>query len=168
MKLSWIGLLVWLGGVAGAWAQAGAVAGGPIQITDTEAVGLVKTINEHVQGSLNRGHRELFDRKKGAIVNLRLDRIVTDDPARVMFPQAGRVAICGECTQVELTKDEAGAVQEKELTDKYEVWFVLRRGGAGSSRVLDTFVKSVNGNPMYQWSKDENNNWSATLVPDPE
>jgi hypothetical protein len=164
-------VLVWLCGAACAFAQTeGAVAVAkpePIKITDTEAMGITKTINGYVQGAMHRGHLELYDRKKGELVTLRMDRIVTDDPARVAFPQQDRVAICGECTQVELVKDEEGVIQEKELGDKYEVWFVLQRGGIVDSRVLDTFIKSVNGNPMYKWTQDSDGKWSATVVPDP-
>ena len=155
-----------------AWAQMDAAAtatgAAPIQITDTEATGILQTINGYMQGPMHRGRLEIFDRKKGELVSLRLDKIVTDDPARIVFPQEGQVAVCGECTLMATVISEKGEKSEAESSDKYEVWFVVQRGGIATSRVLDTFVKSVNGNPMYKWTQDDTGKWAATLVPDAE
>jgi hypothetical protein len=126
-----------------------------------------QTINGYLQGPMYRGRVDLFDRKKGATISLRLDRIVTDDPTRVAFPQEGQIAVCGECTQMNDIVDAKGQKTEED-GDKYEVWFVVQRGGIATSRVLDTFIKSVNGKPMYQWTQDAAGKWSATLVPDSE
>ena len=160
---------MWIG-AACAWAQLDATAtaagAAPIRIADTEATLIGQTINGYMQGPTHRGRLEIFDRKKGANVVLRLDRIVSDDPACVVFPEEGKVAVCGECTQMETVVDDKGMKSEKEAGDKYEVWFVVQRGGMASSRVLDTYIKSVNGNPMYKWTQDEAGKWSATLVPD--
>jgi hypothetical protein len=32
--------------------------------------------------------------------------------------------------------------------------------------VLDTFIKSVNGQAMYAWSEGDDGEWEATLIPD--
>jgi hypothetical protein len=130
----------------------------PIKISDTEAVVIEQTIRGFVE--VKKDRVELFDRKKGKTVALRLDRIVTDDPECVKFPQEGLVAICGECTEVmtdgEKTMDG----------DKYVVWFVVQRGTLPLASVKDVVIKSVNGNPMYTWTKSENGTWQATVVPD--
>ena len=158
---------MWIG-AACSWAEevtATATAAGeaPIRITDTEATVVEQAINGYVQGPLHRGLLQLFDRKKGQLVSLRLDRIVTDDPACIAFPNEGQVAICGLCT--EMVRSEDGR-KEEATANIYEVWFVVQRGGIATSRVLDTYIKSVNGNPMYKWTQDETGKWSATLVPD--
>ena len=156
-------------GTACAVAQTNAVVGtraDPDKIMGAEAAGIEQTIQGYVQGAMHRGYLELFDHKKGALVDLRLDRIMLDDPELVIFPKPGRVAICGECTQVELDRDSGREVKVRELNDKYEVWFVLLRDGASHSRVLDTFIKSVNGQPMFEWQQDAAGEWSATVVPD--
>ena len=67
-------------------ATATAAGQAPIRITDTEATIIGQTINGYMQGPTHRGRLEIFDRKKGANVLLRLDRIVSDDPARIAFP----------------------------------------------------------------------------------
>lgn len=156
-------------GCAFAQVDASAAAAGtaPIQISDTEAAGISQTINGYIQGPMHRGRVDLFDRKKGATVSLRLDRIVTDDPTRVVFPKEGLVAVCGECTQMNEVVDAKGNKTD-EAGDPYEVWFVVQRGGIATSKVLDTYIKSVNGQPMYKWTQDASGVWSATLVPDAE
>ena len=146
--------------------EAAAVGQAPIRISDTEAARISQTIHGYVQGALHRGTLELFDRKKGANVALRLDRIVADDPACVVFPAEGQVAICGECSEMKTVVDEKGVKTQVEAGDKYVIWFLVERGGTVTSRVLDTFIKSVNGHPMYTWSKNEAGIWSATLVTD--
>jgi hypothetical protein len=156
-------------GTACAVAQPDEVVGShadPEQIMGAEAVGIAQTIQGYVQGAKHRGYFELHDLKKGEMVTLRLDRIVLDDPDLVMFPKPDRVAICGECTQVELDRDPGREVKERELDDTYEVWFVLLRGGVNQAKVLDTFIKSVNGDPMFAWHQDAAGEWSATVVPD--
>lgn len=156
--------------VPAAGMDATAVAAGeaPIRISDSEATVIVQTINGFMQGALRRGRLEILDRKKGELVKLRLDRIVTDDPERVAFIDDTHVAICGECTQMAMVEDGKGQKTEQEAGDKYEVWFVVQRGSLVSARVVDTYVKSVNGTPMYQWTRDEAGKLSATLVPDPD
>lgn len=155
-------------GVGCAFAQLDATAtaagAAPVRISDMEAQRIVETINGYMQSAMHRGRLNIFDRKKGQIVILRLDRIVTDDPARVIFPKEGEVVICGECTQVNTVVDEKGKKTEQD-GDKYEVWFLVQRGGTTTCRVLETFVKSVNGQPMYKWTQDAAGAWSATLVP---
>lgn len=140
----------------------------PIRITDSEATVIVQTINGFMQGALRRGRLEILDRKKGEIVKLRLDRIVTDDPERVAFLDENRVAICGECTQMATEENAKGQKSEQETGDKYEIWFVIQRGSLVTASVLDTFVKSVNGKQMYKWTRDESGKLSATLIPDSE
>ena len=138
-----------------------AAAATTIRISDTEAVIIEQTIRGYVETKKDK--IDLFDRKKGKTVGLRLDRIVTDDPACVVFPQEGFVAICGECTEVASDMEDG----EKTATgDKYVVWFLVQRGSLVSAVVKDTFIKSVNGNPMYEWTKGADGSWSATLVPD--
>lgn len=154
-------------GTAGVFAQTGEEVGSssdPDKIMGAEAAGIVQTIQGYVQGAMHGGYVELFDQKKGESVTLRLDRIVLEDPGLVVFPKPGRVAICGECTQVELDKS-GSQIRERELNDKYEVWFVLLRGGVNHAKVLDTFIKSVNGDPMFVWLQDAEGEWSATVVP---
>ena len=85
-----------------------------------------------------------------------------------MFPKDGHIAVAAECSQVKLTVKEGVDTTEEETGDKYEIWFVLERGGVVSSKVLDTYIKSVNGKPMYKWTQAEDGSWSATLVPDAE
>ena len=102
-------VLVWLCGVACACAQTDGtvpVNPEPIKIMGEEAVGMQETIRGYMQGAMHRGRLELYDRKKGKNVILQLDRIVIDDPARVVFPQLDQVAICGECTEIASVKDE--------------------------------------------------------------
>jgi hypothetical protein len=166
-----IGLIVALMcGTVCAVAQTGAPVGrqaDPEKIMGTEAEDLVQTINGYVQGAMHRGYLELTDRKKGEQVTLRLDRIVLDDPERMVFPMPGRVALCGECTQVELVKQRGRATRERELEDQYDVWFVVqRRGDRSRAKVIDIFIKSVNGNTMFFWTQDTEGQWTATLVPD--
>jgi hypothetical protein len=142
--------------------SAAIAAAAPIKISDTEAVIIEQTIRGYVETKKDKF--ELFDRKKGKVVGLRLDRIVTDDPACVVFPNEAQVAICGECTEV----PSAMADGEKEATgDKYVIWFLVQRGSLVSAVVKDTFIKSVNGNQMYEWSKTADGSWAATVVPDP-
>ncbi len=138
----------------------------PIQISDTEAAGIAQTIHGYVQGALHRGTLTLFDRKKGVNVALRVDRIVGDDPACVVFPAEGQVAVCAECSEMRTVVTDKGVKSLEEAGDKYVIWFLVERGGTVSSRVLDTFIKSVNGHPMYKWTQDAAGAWSATLVPD--
>ena len=138
----------------------------PDKIMGAEAAGIEQTINGYVQGAMHGGYLELFDPKKGELVALRLDQIMLDDPARVIFPKPGRVAICGECTQVKRVNDSGSRTQARELSDKYEVWFVVLRDGASHARVLDTFIKSANGQPMFEWHQDAAGEWSATVAPD--
>ena len=138
----------------------------PIKISDTEAAGIAQTIHGYVQGAMHRGTLTLFDRKKGATVALRVDRIVADDPECVVFPAEGQVAICADCSELKTVVDEKGVKSQVEAGDKYVIWFLVERGGTVTSRVLDTFIKSVNGHPMYKWTQDAAGAWSATLVPD--
>lgn len=156
MKSFVVALLV-ASSVITASAQAAALE--PIRISDEEAIVLIKTIEGYAQG--NNQKIEIFDRKKGGIVSVRLDRVVTDNPDCVVFPEDGFVAICGECTEVIPAKDD-----KTTDGDKYVIWFVVKRGSLPSAFVKETFVKSVNGKPMYAWSKSEDGKWSATLVPD--
>jgi hypothetical protein len=137
----------------------------PEKIMGAEAAGIAQTIQGYVQGAKHRGYFELFDHKKGEMVTLRLDRIVLEDPDLVVFPTPGRVAICGECSHVELEREAGREVSERELDDKYEVWFVLLRGGVNHAKVLDTFIKSVNGVPMFVWHQDAEGEWTATVAP---
>ncbi len=170
--MKWMSLLmmviVMVIGVGSAVAQMDTTAvaeeSAPIQISDTEAGNIVKTINGYMQGALNRGNLVIFDRKKGANVTLRMDRIVTDDPTRVIFPEDGKVIICGEFTQVEGPKVDPDSNE----ADLYQIWFVIKRGNMVTTKVLDTIVKSVNGNPMYKWTQDAAGAWTSTLVPDAE
>ncbi len=148
--------------------EASAAGQAPIRISDTEAARIAQTIHGYVQGALHRGTLELFDRKKGANVALRLDRIVADDPSCVVFPKEGQVAICAECSEMKTVVDEKGVKSQEEAGDKYVIWFLVERGGTVTSRVLDTFIKSVNEHPMYKWSQDAAGTWSATLVTDSE
>lgn len=134
-------------------------AAAPIKISDDEAITLIKTLEGYAQG--NKQQIEIFDRKKGGIVKVRLDRVVADNPDCVVFPVEGIVAICGECTEVVPAKDD-----KTTDGDKYVVWFVVTRGSLASAFVKETYVKSVNGKPMYTWSKATDGSWSATLVPD--
>ena len=172
MKHNWVLGLVLMWGAACAFAQpegtaaAAASNSAASQISDTEAVGLAQTINGYVQGATHRGYLELFDRKKEQPVTLRLDRIISDDPARITFPETDKVTICGECTEVQTVKGADGVTKEEPTGDKYEACFVVLRGDTVSSRVLDTFIKSVNGKPMYTWTQDASGKWSATVVPD--
>ena len=165
-------MLVWMAGATGAFAQVedavAAVDPEFVKIMGTEAVGMQETIHGYMQGAMRRDRLELFDRKKGKNVILQLDQIVMDDPSRVKFLQPNQVAICGKCTEIASVTDESGEVRQKGVGDQYEVWFLLQRGGTFSSRVLETYIKSVNGNPMYEWIQDSNGKWSATLVPDPQ
>ena len=131
----------------------------PIRVSDDEAMVLLKTIEGYAQG--NKQQTEVFDRKKGAIVKVRLDKVVTDNPDCMVFPQDGIVAICGECTEVVPAKDD-----KTEDGDKYVIWFVVVRGSLPSAYVKETFVKSVNGKPMYSWAKDADGKLTATLIPD--
>jgi hypothetical protein len=131
----------------------------PIKISDDEAIILIKTIEGYAQG--NKQQIEVFDRKKGGIVKVRLDKVVTDNPDCVVFPQDGIAAICGECTEVVPAKDD-----ETTDGDKYVIWFVVVRGSLPSAYVKETFVKSVNGKPMYAWAKDAEGKLTATLIPD--
>jgi hypothetical protein len=143
-------------------ATAEAAGEAPIKITDTEATTIVRTINGYMQGPTHRGRLQILDRKKGQLVSLRLDRLITDDPERVVFPAEGQIAVCGACT--EMIKGDQGETEG----DAYEVWFLVQRGDMVSSRVLDTFVKSVNGVQMYKWTKDPvTGNLSATLAVEP-
>jgi len=137
-----------------------------VQILDDEAVALVQTIKGYAEGAKGVQYITTFDRKKGAEVKLRLDRIVLDDPSRIVFPAEGKVAIVGECTQVDLNNINKETKLPAE-GDKYEIWFLLQRGNIVNSRVLQVIIKSVNGNPMYEWTKDASGTWSATIVPDP-
>lgn len=130
----------------------------PKKITDSEGVVIRNTIMHYVEAKDDR--LELLDRKKGKVVTLRLDRLVADDPGRVVYTRIDRVAVCGECTELDSGGGETG--------DKYEVWFVMQRGSAMISRVLEVIVKSVNGNPMYAWHRDKYGEWTAELIPDPE
>jgi len=137
-----------------------------VQILDDEAYALVQTIKGYAEGAKGIQYINTFDRKKGAEIKVRLDRIVLDDPSRIVFPSEGKVAVVGECTQVDMNNIN----EETKLPaegDKYELWFLLQRGNIVNSRVLEVIVKSVNGNPMYEWTKNESGVWTATLVPDP-
>jgi hypothetical protein len=136
----------------------------PIKISDTEALTIVKTIQGYMETKKNS--LDIFDRKKGKVVTLTLDRIVTDDPACVMFPNEGKVAVCGECTEVAPHGKASGQVQSEQTGAKYVIWFLLERGNMVNSRVLDTFIKSVDGQEMYTWEKNAEGQWEATLVPD--
>lgn len=137
-----------------------------VKIFGEEAVVIAQTINGFMQGAKNRGLLETFDRKKGKIVKLKLDRIVTDDSERVVFTTPETVAICGELTEVTDVKNNKGGLVEEGVADKYEVWFLIKRGNLVTCRVLETYIKSVNGKPMYNWTKGEDGSWSATLAPD--
>ncbi len=136
-----------------------------IQISDSEAVGLIQTIEAYFQGVTGEKTIKTFDRKKGQEVNLRFERVVTDDPERVVFPAEGQVAVSVECTEVKV-KDVDKEDKKAPDGDKYEVWFLMERGNYFTSRVLDVIVKSVNGKPMYKWTKGEDGKFTATLVPD--
>ncbi len=164
-----LAVLVWMMGAAIVVAEADEAAeesSEPALIMGSEAGYITQTIDGWIQGAKNRGHFELYDHKKSEMVTLRLDRIVLDDAERVFFPKPGQVAVCGECTQVELIKARGETTRERELGDTYEVWFVLSRGGMRSTRVLDTFIRSVNGQTMFVWTEDSDGEWSATVVPD--
>jgi len=137
-----------------------------VRISDAEAVALVQTIKGYAEGAKGVQYITTFDRKKGEEVKLRLDKIITTDPKRIVFPDDEKVAIVGECTQVDLNNINKETKLPAE-GDKYEIWFLLHRGNIVNSRVLEVIVKSVNGNEMYEWTKDETGAWSATLVPDP-
>jgi hypothetical protein len=130
----------------------------PIKISDTEAVVIEKTIRGFYE--INHEKLELYDRKKGSTVILRLDKILTSDPDCVKFPKDGYVAICGECTQIE------GADKDAKETDKYVVWFLVARGTLPTATVDEMFIKSVNGQQMYTWTKNGDGSWSATVIPD--
>ncbi|HEY8240456.1 MAG TPA: hypothetical protein VIH35_03375 [Kiritimatiellia bacterium] len=130
----------------------------PIKITDTEAVIIEKTIRGYVE--VRKDKIELFDRKKGKTVSVRLDKIITTDPDCVKFPKPGFVAICCDCTEV-LTDGE-----ETKDGDKYVIWFLVERGSLPTASVADTFIKSVNGQQMYEWTQGADGLWAATLVPD--
>ena len=67
-----------------------------------------------------------------------------------------------ECTEV----SKGGREQDEKEGDKYVLWFVISRGARPSAFVKETYVKSVNGQPMYAWTKTADGTWSATLVPD--
>ena len=138
----------------------------PIRISDSEAVDIVQTIKGYVESATGEQFISTFDRKKGTKVSLRLDRIVTDDPTRIVFPAEGQVAIVGECTEVHPKHIDKKTDKPTE-GDKYEVWFLIHRGNMVTCRVLDVIIKSVNGNPMYRWTQDASGKLTATLVPDP-
>jgi len=162
-------VLMMTSGMASVFAQTTPPAeAAPVQISDTEAVWIAKAINGHMQGVSRGGRLELFDRKKGKMVKLTLDRIVTDDPARIAFPDSETVAICTECTQIKEDSEGEGKTAETGAADSYEVWFLVKRGNMATTRVLDTAIKSVNGKPMYVWTRDANGRLVATLVPDAE
>lgn len=130
----------------------------PVKISDTEAVVVEKTIRGFYE---TRDEKlEIYDRKKGETVILRLDRLVTTDTDCIKFPTPSTVAICGECTQI------VGAGKNAKEGDKYVVWFVVKRGSLVSATVGDVFIKSVNGKPMYTWAQAQDGTWSATLIPD--
>ncbi len=135
----------------------------PVKISDTEAVVILKTIEGFAQGNLQK--TEIFDRKKGKTVALRLDRVVTDDPDCVVFPADGIVAICGECTEV-IDSGASSETKDDQEGDKYVLWFVVNRGTIVTATVKDMHIKSVNGKPMYTWAKNAEGKWEATLVPD--
>jgi hypothetical protein len=182
MDMKWnVGLaLALFMGAAGAWAQDAGLENATIatslddtqestaiQITDTEATTIVQTIKGYMEGATHRGHLEILDRRKGELVTLRLDRIVTDDPRRIIFPGEGLVAICGECSQITSVVNSKGEKEDQETGDQYEVWFVIQRGNIVTARVLDTYIKSANGVPMYTWTQGADGQWTATLTPAP-
>ena len=165
--------LVWvlMGGIASAFAQTSAPVPPPPeanQIMGDEAVNIQQTIDGYVQGAMHRGRLELFDRKKGKNVILRLDRIALDDPARTVQVKADQLAICGECTEIASSTDEQGEIQEKGTGDSYEVWFLLQRRSTypAFSRVIHVYIKSVNGHSVNTWTQDESGHWAITRVPD--
>ncbi len=169
----WIGgglaVLVWMMGAVALFAMAdetGAEPSEPGLIMGREAANINQTIDGWVQGAKHRGYFELYDHKKSEMVTLRLDRIVLDDPERVFFPKPGQVVVCGECTQVELRRARWRKPRERELDDKYEVWFVMVSGGINRTRVLDTYIRSVNGQTMFVWTEDSEGEWSATVMAD--
>ena len=137
----------------------------PITISDIEAVNIIKTIQGYMEQKDNR--LEIFDRKKGKIVNVGVDKIVTDNPDCIVFPEEGKLAICVECTEKPAGKDNLGDVQNDEKGDQYVLWFIMQRGSQVSTRVLDTVIKSVNGVEMYQWSQNADGKWEATLIEKP-
>lgn len=67
---------------------------------------------------------------------------------------------------MELIRERGHETEERELDDKYEVWFVVSRGGMRSTRVLDTYIRSVNGQTMFVWTEDSDGEWSATVLAD--
>jgi hypothetical protein len=173
MKRSLGLILALLGGAACALAQTNAAdppPPGTIRIIGEEAVRIQQTIDGYVQGAMNRNRLEVFDRNKGKNVILRLDRIVLDDPARAVFVKTNELAVCGECTEIASAESGKSEIQEKGEGDKYEVWFLLQRRHSypSFSKVINLFIKSVNGNPMYTWTQDPGGNWSATLAPEPQ
>jgi hypothetical protein len=134
-----------------------------VKISDTEAVIILKTIEGFAQG--NQQKTEIYDRKKGKTVALRLDRVVTDDPDCVVFPAEGIVAICGECTEV-IDIGKSSESKNMQEGDKYVLWFVINRGTLVTATVKDIHIKSVNGKPMYTWATNAEGKWEPTLVPD--
>ncbi|NLG33789.1 MAG: hypothetical protein GX548_00395 [Lentisphaerae bacterium] len=180
MKWNFFLALALFMGAAGSWAQDVALEketiaasledtqdSSAIQITDTEATTIVQTIKGYMEGATHRGHLEILDRRKGELVTLRLDRVVTDDPHRIVFPSEGLVAICGECSRITTVVDSKGHKEDQETGEPYEVWFVIQRGNIVTARVLDTYIKSANGVPMYTWTRNADGQWTATMTPAP-
>ena len=130
----------------------------PQMVTDSEGVLILKTIEDYLEAK--GGRLELLDRRKGKVVSLQLDRLVADDPDRVVYTRVDRVAVCGECSEIDAEGGETG--------DKYEVWFVMQRGSPVVARVLETIIKSANGKPMYSWHRDKYGKWTSQLIPDSE
>ena len=72
----------------------------------------------------------------------------------------------GNKQQIEVFDRKKGGIVKTSDGDKYVIWFVVVRGSLASAYVKETYVKSVNGKPMYVWTKSENGQWSAVVVPD--
>lgn len=129
------------------------------KVSDSEAIIIIQSIKGYVQTRADQ--IEVFDRNKGEAVTLVLDKIVTDDPKRVVYTKADQIAVCGECSQIDpsivIGKGETSDVQK--TGDKYEVWFLVKRGTIPQSRVEDVIVKSANGVALNAWNKGENGEW---------
>ena len=136
----------------------------PVKVSDTEAVALIKTIEGYVETRNNR--LEIFDRSKGEVVRLGVVRAILDNPDCVVFLDESLIAVCAECVQRSAEDKGTAKAKSTDKGDKYVVWFVLKRGGIATSRVMDTYIKSVNGKEMYTWTQNAEGKWEATLLKD--
>lgn len=139
-------------------------------LSDSDAVLLAEAIKAHIYQSPPVGETiNVFDRKKGQIVTLKYDKIITGDTNAVKTSQSGYIAVSVACTEVK---------EDQSTPDNYILWFVMKKEKKTETvvnygmvetvsdltekwAVKDVIIRSVNGEQMYTWSLDE----SGKLVP---